>query len=589
MTDLKNYYQKHIKTYTTEVSKLKKQLVSFSVLRLGAFILTLFLIYYTFSNLILTTSIAIIGTALFLYLLLRYTRLKEQQALTKALLKVNTDELRIINGDYLFKPEGKAYHEATHAYSLDIDLFGKGSFFQNIDRTATKSGQHLLAQALKANSIQHITERQEAIKELSTKTVWRQHFQATASLIEIETKTEDITYWLQNYTNKLPKFSKALAIIFSIITLAILVLSVIGIVPKAIIGYWLFAGLLVSGIYVKNINHLAQKTGKIKDTFRQYASLLKTIENENFTSELLVQKQKDINTDTKKASEIFKQFSKHLDALDNRNNLIGAIFGNGYFLLDIKNAYAVEQWISTHKETVAKWFEVVDFFDAYNCFGTYTFNHESFVFPEITSSKSGIVAKDLGHPLLAAHKRVTSDLTINADEFFIVTGANMAGKSTFLRTVSLHIVMANVGLPVCASKSSYAPIKLITSMRNTDNLTEDSSYFFSELTRLKYIVDAIKTDDYFIILDEILKGTNSKDKAEGSKQFVKKLVASKSTGIIATHDLSLCQVENELPQVKNYYFDAFIENDELSFDYKFKKGICQNMNASFLLRKMEII
>ena len=165
----------------------------------------------------------------------------------------------------------------------------------------------------------------------------------------------------------------------------------------------------------------------------------------------------------------------------------------------------------------------------------------------------------------------------------------MAGKSTFLRTVSLHIVMANVGLPVCASKSSYAPIKLITSMRTTDNLTEDSSYFFSELTRLKYIVNAIKTDDYFIILDEILKGTNSKDKAEGSKQFVEKLVASKSTGIIATHDLSLCQVENELPQVKNYYFDAFIENDELSFDYKFKKGICQNMNASFLLRKMEII
>ena len=165
----------------------------------------------------------------------------------------------------------------------------------------------------------------------------------------------------------------------------------------------------------------------------------------------------------------------------------------------------------------------------------------------------------------------------------------MAGKSTFLRTVSLHIVMANVGLPVCATTSDYYPIKLITSMRTTDNLTDDSSYFFSELTRLKYIVDAMKSDTYFIILDEILKGTNSKDKAEGSHKFIQKLVATNATGIIATHDLSLCTIEDELKAVKNYYFDAEIVNDELYFDYKFKKGICQNMNASFLLKKMEIV
>jgi len=195
----------------------------------------------------------------------------------------------------------------------------------------------------------------------------------------------------------------------------------------------------------------------------------------------------------------------------------------------------------------------------------------------------------LGHPLLDAKKRVASDLTINNQEFFIVTGANMAGKSTFLRTVSLHIVMANVGLPICATSSNYQPIKLITSMRTSDSLTDDSSYFFSELTRLKFIVDAIQTEPYFIILDEILKGTNSTDKAIGSKKFVEKLVASHATGIIATHDLSLCEIETQLEPVKNYYFDAQIINDELFFDYKFKKGICQNMNASFLLKKMEII
>ena len=165
----------------------------------------------------------------------------------------------------------------------------------------------------------------------------------------------------------------------------------------------------------------------------------------------------------------------------------------------------------------------------------------------------------------------------------------MAGKSTFLRTVSLAIVMANMGLPVCAEKFEYSPIKLITSMRTTDSLADDESYFFSELKRLKFIVEEIKSENYFIILDEILKGTNSTDKAIGSKKFVQKLVASNSTGIIATHDLSLCEIEKELSEIENYYFDAEIINNELFFDYKLKDGVCKNMNASFLLKKMEIV
>lgn len=165
----------------------------------------------------------------------------------------------------------------------------------------------------------------------------------------------------------------------------------------------------------------------------------------------------------------------------------------------------------------------------------------------------------------------------------------MAGKSTFLRTVGLSIVMANNGLPICAQSFAYTPIKLISSMRTTDSLSDNESYFFSELKRLKHIIDTIENEEHFIILDEILKGTNSKDKAKGSQQFVEKLVRTKSTGIIATHDLSLCELEGQLSEVKNYYFDAEIVNDELYFDYKLKNGVCQNMNASFLLRKMGIV
>jgi DNA mismatch repair ATPase MutS len=236
---------------------------------------------------------------------------------------------------------------------------------------------------------------------------------------------------------------------------------------------------------------------------------------------------------------------------------------------------------------------VVAFFDAYNSLSNFSFNHPEFVYPKITSNNTIINAKEFGHPLLDKTKRISSDLNINKEQFFIVTGANMAGKSTFLRTVSLSIVMANCGLPVCAESFKYSPIKLITSMRTTDSLTEDESYFYSELKRLKFIVDQIDLtnsgEKYFIILDEILKGTNSKDKAIGSKKFVEKLTKSKSTGIIATHDVSLCELENEFSSIKNYYFDAEIINNELHFDYTLKNGICKNMNASFLLKKMEII
>ena len=231
---------------------------------------------------------------------------------------------------------------------------------------------------------------------------------------------------------------------------------------------------------------------------------------------------------------------------------------------------------------------MIAFFDAYNSLGNYGFNHYKQQYPTIVST--GVInAQQTGHPLLNPEACVLNDFKIDNEQFLIITGANMAGKSTFLRTVALHIVMANMGLPVCATKAQYAPIKLITSMRTTDSLTDDESYFYSELKRLKFIVDQIKTDRYFIILDEILKGTNSTDKAIGSRKFIDKLVASKSTGIIATHDLSLTAAADELDEVANYYFDAQIVDGELYFDYTLKEGVCQNMNASFLLKKMEIV
>ena len=589
MIDPPKFYNQELNKYKTKVASHKKQLILLSLLRLLIFIVTGLAIYATFSNWKLAITIGVLGLIIFMYLLSKYTNIKAKRELYKALVTINTEELKIASGEFHHRDTGLQFQDPNHFYSLDIDLFGKGSFFQYINRTISSEGEHKLSNALKANHTSNIEERQDAIKELSQKTEWTQLYAATGSLIETETPAQKIIYWLKNHKNFIPKQIKWSPWLFTIVSITLLTLAILNILDISFFGYWLFAGLGLTGLYLKKINALAVNSNKAKDTFKQYAALLLQIENENFTSKLLQEKQKQIQSEGKKASAIFSKFSKYLDALDNRNNLIGAIFGNGYLLLDIKNAYKIEQWISKYGRKVEDWFEVVSFFDAYNSLGNYTFNHQDHVFPKITKNKTTINAKDLGHPLLNKAKRVNSDVIINNQQFFIVTGANMAGKSTFLRTVSLHIIMANVGLPVCASSSSYTPVKLITSMRTNDSLTDDSSYFFSELTRLKFIVDAIEKEPYFIILDEILKGTNSTDKAIGSRKFVEKLVAGKATGIIATHDLSLCEISEELDEVENHYFDAEIVDDELNFDYKFKKGICQNMNASFLLKKMEII
>lgn len=589
MDNPNHYYQQNIERYQAEASALHKKTTLLSTLRIVVFLLTANGIYMTFSNWKIAAGIAFVGILIFVFLLSRYTDVKAQRQLKKALIAINQTEIDISKGSFHDRNQGLTYQDPLHYYSLDIDLFGRGSFFQFINRTVIDEGTEKLAKALTANAVDGIEQRQEAIKELASKQEWRQLYSATASLIKVETPAQTIITWLKNHNMFLPKAMKWIPMAFLGGTITLLALFFFEILGPNFLGYWLFFGLGITAIYVKRINELSVHTGKVKDTFKQYALLLNQIENETFTSELLKAKQKQIQSEAQQASLIFNKFSKALDALDNRNNFISAIFGNGYFISDLKNSYKVEQWLKDYKDKVEDWFEVVSFFDAYNSLGNYAFNHPQYVFPSITNDKNVINAIGLGHPLLKTEKRVVNDLVIENEQFFIVTGANMAGKSTFLRTVSFHIVMANVGLPVCATSSNYNPVKLITSMRTSDSLTDDSSYFFSELTRLKFIVDAIQEESYFIILDEILKGTNSTDKAIGSRKFVEKLVASNATGIIATHDLSLCDIESELEDVKNYYFDAEIIDDELHFDYTFKNGVCKNMNASFLLKKMQIV
>ncbi|MEN8776237.1 MAG: DNA mismatch repair protein MutS [Polaribacter sp.] len=583
------FYLKRLKKLEEKAADLKKKSVNLSIFRFAVFLGTCFLVYLTFGTYPDVFIIAFLGVVLFAFLVVKHLDLKRKRNIVSKKIDINTTEIKVLHREFYHLKTGKEFINSRHFYSNDIDLFGVGSFFQYLNRTVTKDGKKELATLLTANKTDEILAKQEVVKELSKKTKWRQHFNAIASLVTVKNTSNFITNWIVNYKQTLPNVLNIFTKVFSVISVLLIGLVSVGFLSFNYMLAWFFFGLFITGIFLKKTSKLYAETDKVRETFKQYYELLNEIENEEFTSEILLQKQKIITSEHKNASTIFKKFARILDAFDQRNNIIIAVFGNGLFLSEIANAHKVEKWIATYKHTVKKWFEVVAFFDTQNALANFHFNHPKFIFPEITTQKQIIKATNLGHPLLNAEKRIDNNFTIDKAQFFIVTGANMAGKSTFLRTVSLLIVMANCGLPVCAASFKYHPIKLITSMRTTDSLTEDESYFYSELKRLKFIVDEIEQEDYFIILDEILKGTNSKDKAIGSKKFVEKLTKSKSTGIIATHDVSLCELENEFSSIENYYFDAEITNNELHFDYTLKSGVCKNMNASFLLKKMEIV
>jgi len=589
MQNPKTTYTSHIEEYQLQLKKLKKQLFASSMLRLVIFLLFGFLVYTFFENTKLVVGSIIAAIASFLFLVSRHSDLQQKKKKVEALIKINEIEIQVLNRDFQHLPAGEEFKNSLHHFSQDIDLFGNRSFFQYLNRSALASGINKLAQLLTRNDIGFIPRKQNSIRELATKVKFRQDFSAIAKLVKVETSTQTILQWLKGYQTFVPSFISWLPKVFSFLSIAVVLSYFLEFISGYALLGWLILGLAITGKFLKNINDLSFRVSKVQETFRQYHQLLALLEKEEFTTELLVTKKEKIINSQQKASKILKQFSKAIDALDQRNNMLFGVIGNGFLLWDLQQSLKLERWIITHRNELEDWLDVIDFFDAYNSLGNFTYNHQTYTFPSINEDGNILKTTQAVHPLIHPKDAVTNDYQIDQQEFFIITGANMAGKSTFLRTVSLQIVMANVGLPVCAATCEYSPIKLITSMRTVDSLADEASYFFSELTRLKFIVDEIKTDRYFIILDEILKGTNSTDKAIGSRKFVEKLVGSHSTGIIATHDLSLCEVANELPQVKNHYFDAEIIKNELHFDYRFKNGICQNMNASFLLKKMEIV
>jgi len=402
-----DFYTQEKASQNKHLKEANKQLNLSSTLRLILFLGTAFGIYYFYPDWKISALIGVVGFGIFLFLVSRHSDLKYKRNKIDELVKLNETELEVLNRNFYHLENGKEFEDHDHPFSQDVDLFGKGSFFQYLNRTSLKDGKRKLANILTENSISQIPEKQEAIKELAEKATWRQEFSAVAKLVKTETNSSNVLAWLANYKTFVPSFMFWLSWVFT----AISILLIAGYYMQSINGWFVFAWFLVgwgvTGIYVKKINDLANNVGKVQDTFHQYYQLLGMIETVSFQSEILKEQQSNAKSEEKKASKILKSFSKAIDALDQRNNAIFIAIGNGFLLWDLRQSVRLEKWILAHHKNVKSWFEVIEFIDAYNSLGNFAFNHAHYSFPEIQKDKAIIKAEKLGHPLLNPQKRST--------------------------------------------------------------------------------------------------------------------------------------------------------------------------------------
>lgn len=593
MKDLTKIYTERKENFAAEAKILRAKYVRFSLLRLVSFVVGVAVIILLFAS--VNAAAGVVGIVLFLLFFSRFIswhlKVKDAADLAENMVKINAAELRYLAQDYSMFGAGKRFVNPAHPYTTDLDIFGEHSYFQSVNRTASAIGEARLAEYLRTPAgLAEVTARQEAVRDLSGKLTDRQEFQAVGLLTEDDiSHVQKLEEWLQEepYISNNATY-KILIILAPIFALAGLILWITLIPWYAAILFALPAGFALKQT-VERINVTHQKTNQAENILAGYAAMMQKLEGMTFTAPLLLDLQKAFFVGKEPASRQIDKLSYIIGQLNIRDNFF-AIFFNLAALWDLKQVKALEKWRAENKAQLPQWFESLAEFEALNSLATDLFNNPERTFPEI--NKAAIVrARGIGHPLIPADKRVTNDIEIpTRGHLKLITGSNMAGKSTFMRTVGLNIVLAQIGAPVCAEKLSLPPLKVYTSMRTEDALHESTSSFYAELKRLKFIIEAVeKGENIFFLLDEILKGTNSTDRHTGSKALIKQLIEAKGSGLIATHDLELGSLEKEYGgAVENLRIEVRIEDGKLYFDYKIKPGVSESFNATILMREMGI-
>ncbi|MEO5782546.1 MAG: hypothetical protein ABIQ07_04700 [Ginsengibacter sp.] len=590
-----NFYIQQIQDLESRQKKLQQRKSYFGWLRFSSIAAIIAVFYFLWSlGIWYVITVSVLLLIIFTRLLLADLKNKSAINHTIHLISINKDELKFLAGDYYGFPEGNQHIPDEHLYANDPDIFGKASLFQYINRSTSEMGGNQLAAYLKDSAdVNIILQRQIAIKELSSDTQWRQHLQALGREKQILFTTKQR---LENWVQEKPVFSqfapwKWLRYLLPFFILSIVTLYIFDIVGSSIF----YLSLLIFAVIAFQINKIIapihESLSKITDELQVFSLSVKHIETATFESALLRELQMNFIHQNKKASEEIGDLKKLLDKLDLRYNLVLSAPLNILLLWNLQQVLDLEKWKSGHQKNINNWFETLGDIEALNSFATLYFNEPEWIFPTIVPEYFFIEGEEIGHPLISKNKRVNNFINIQHDgELMLVTGSNMAGKSTYLRSIGVNVVLAMAGAPVCAKTFKVSHVQTISSMRITDNLAESTSTFYAELKKLKTIIEKVNNGErIFILLDEILRGTNSLDRHTGSVALVKQLIKHHAAAIIATHDLELAKLKDEFPgNIINYHFDVQVSNDELYFDYKLKPGVCTSLNASILMKKIGI-
>lgn len=591
-----NHYTERLSLTKGQLQQVKKQIFRISMLRLALFVAGVAGIYFFLSQTPLLI-ICICLTFLPLFILVKiHNRFFIRKEWLETQARIIQEELQALSGDYSSFEDGKEYVNPEHPYSFDLDIFGRRSLFQSINRTCTFFGKDRLAKWLQnhLHKKTSIEKRQEMVREISEHTLFREQFRVAGLVHHGQSSdAEKIQAWSQSPAQYLHAgWVKAFIWGVPVINSLLLITSLIGWTSFSCLGLSFGIFLVLSFGIIKRATYIQETYGKQLKSLNGYARLIALAKTEDWKSAGMLELMERFNLNGQSPVQALQQLSKELGRLDLRNNQFLYVLLEGSIFFQLQEIVRIERWKVRYGQYISEWLETVGELDALCSLGTFAYNHPQYTYPELTEKPFCFLATQMGHPLMPVSQCVKNDATIPSRPFFlIITGANMAGKSTYLRTIGVNYLLACVGAPVCCEKLKLHPNQLITSLRTSDSLSDNESYFFAELKRLKRIIDLLNQgQQLFIILDEILKGTNSMDKQKGSFDLIRQFMQMKANGIIATHDLLLGSLIKQFPEeIRNYCFEADIKDNELTFSYKLREGVAQNMNACFLMKKMGII
>jgi len=560
-------------------------------------------LFYTGLNLA-GTIVLLLGYGLFLYVLRIHTKLQYRQKHNGFLKKINTEELERLKGKLALFSDGQQYKNERHGYTSDLDIFGANSVFQLLNRAVTGIGQDKLAGWLQQRApVPEILARQAAAAELSLDIDWRQHLQAKALHYKKTVESPFLFFdWLEApdfYKDK--NWLKITTFLLPVLTVGCLLFSSYftvdsyGDITKRsafyAAGICMLLQYLLAAKYHKQRDAYYEKSSGMYDVLRSYHDLLQHIEQRPAQSQKLKEQQTRLTVAGTKASGHIHRLAKIIEYLSARMNVYISFIINAVLMWDFYWMYRLENWKKDVANNMAEILEIIAEAEALASLSAFQYAYPDYAVPQISNNPFEIEVKDLGHPLLFSSVRITNDFAMaGTGRTCIITGSNMSGKSTFLRSVALNLVLAQCGAVVCAKQFRFFPGQVFTAMRTEDNLAESTSSFYAELKRLRMLLDETAIGEpVFYFLDEILKGTNSRDRHAGAKALIIQLHGRNTAGLVSTHDLELGAMEQEHPDyIANYSFNSTIEGDKILFDYKLKPGICRSFNASKLMQLMGI-